>query len=168
MAQIEVGCAGILVTDTFCGPLDELPPQGALIALDAMPTKAGGCAANVAIGLSKQGIAADVVGCLGRDPQAKIILDLLEQAGVSTQYVTYSDSEPTSQTVVLQVRGQDRRFLHVFGANKAFKISHIDRNWLKRLKVFYLGGLYAMPAIDLSELLDVLRFCRANGIITVL
>ena len=168
MAKVEVGCAGILVADTFCGPLDEIPPQGALVALDSMPTKAGGCAANVAIGLSKQGIAADVVGCLGRDPQANIILGLLEQAGVSAQHMSYSDKEPTSQTVALLVRGQDRRFLHVFGANKEFTVSHIDRDWLKSLKIFYLGGLYAMPSIKMSELLDVLRFCRSNGIVTVL
>src|SRR5260221_13484863 len=118
MSKVEVGCAGILVADTFCGPLDEIPPQGALIALDAMPAKAGGCAANVAIGLSKQGIAADVVGRLGHDPSAQVVLGALTRAGIGSQYITFSDTQPTSQTVILLVRGQDRRFLHMFGANK--------------------------------------------------
>ena len=47
----EIGCAGILVADTVCGPLDELPREGSLVTLESMPAKAGGCAANVAIGL---------------------------------------------------------------------------------------------------------------------
>ena len=53
----DVGCAGMLVEDTFCGPVPALPPAGSLTALADLPTKAGGCAANVAIGLAKQAIA---------------------------------------------------------------------------------------------------------------
>ena len=44
-----VGCAGILVADTICGPLPEMPAEGSLVAVDDMPVKVGGCAANVAI-----------------------------------------------------------------------------------------------------------------------
>ena len=95
----DIGCAGILVADTVCGPLDELPREGTLVALDSMPAKAGGCAANVAIGLSKQGIAADVVGRLGHDPSAQVVLGALTNAGIGSQYITFSDTQPTSQTV---------------------------------------------------------------------
>ena len=63
----EVGCAGILVEDTFCGPMPLCPPEGQLVAVDAMPTKAGGCAANVAIDLAKQGVEVEIIGCVGRD-----------------------------------------------------------------------------------------------------
>ncbi len=163
----DIGCAGILVADTVCGPMDELPREGALIALDAMPSKAGGCAANVAIGLSRQGLAADCVGRVGNDPSAQIVLNALKQAGAGTQYITFSETQPTSQTVILLVRGQDRRFLHMFGANKEFAVSHIDRAWLSGLKVFYLGGLFVMPAIHTGELRDLLRFCKSKGIATV-
>jgi sugar/nucleoside kinase (ribokinase family) len=162
----DIGCAGILVADTICGPIDELPQEGALVALDAMPAKAGGCAANVAISLSKQHIAADVVGRLGNDPSAQVVLRALHQAGIGSQHITISDTQPTSQTVILLVRGQDRRFLHMFGANKEFAVSHIDRAWVNGLKIFYLGGLFVMPSIRTVELLDLLSFCNARGIIT--
>jgi sugar/nucleoside kinase (ribokinase family) len=65
------------------------------------------------------------------------------------------------------VAGQDRRYIHSFGANAAFQVSHIDREWVKQLKVFYLGGLFLMPAFRLDEFLDLLAFCRQYGIITV-
>ena len=63
----KIGCAGILVKDTFCGPLPALPRPGELVSVDAMRTKVGGCAANVAIDLRKQDLTVDLVGCLGRD-----------------------------------------------------------------------------------------------------
>ena len=163
----QVGCAGILVSDIICGPMDELPREGQLLAVDNLPTKAGGCAANVAIDLAKQDILVDIAGCLGNDPSAKVLLSSLEGHGVSSSRIVYSDQLPTSKTVILLVKGQDRRYIHSFGANAAFTVSHIDRQWLRDLKVFYLGGLFLMPAFHLSELIDLLAFCRSNQVITV-
>lgn len=166
--MIEIGCAGILVADTICGPLEQLPEEGQLLALDSLPATAGGCAANVAINLSKQGIPAAVAGRVGRDPSAQVVLNELRKFGVNTGCITYSETQPTSQTVILLVRGQDRRFIHVFGANKEFAISHLDRDWLASLKIFYLGGLFVLPAIQMDALRDVLQFCQSNGVVTVL
>lgn len=163
----DVGCAGILVADTFCGPMRHLPREGELLALDAMYSSAGGCAANTAINLTKQGISVDAVGCLGNDPSAQIILSTLQASGVGCDYVTMTNDYPTSQTVILLVEGQDRRYIHVFGANKAFSTKHIDRDWLARLKVFYLGGLFILPGIDMADLRDVLSFCKTQNIVTV-
>ncbi|MGO8691596.1 MAG: carbohydrate kinase family protein [Thermoguttaceae bacterium] len=163
----EVGCAGILVADTFCGPMKRLPAEGELLALQQMPSKAGGCAANVAIDLAKQGVAADVCGCVGADASAEVLLQSMRAAGVGCQQVRRLDSHPTSKTVILLVEGQDRRYIHVFGANAAFEVRHIPRDWLDGLKVFYLGGLLAMPAIAADQLAELLAYCRGRGIVTV-
>jgi sugar/nucleoside kinase (ribokinase family) len=163
----SVGCAGILVSDTFCGPMAELPGEGQLLAVDALPTKAGGCAANVAIDLAKQNLSVDVSGCLGSDASATVLLASLEEHGVGCQRIVYTDQYPTSKTVILLVAGQDRRYIHSFGANAAYKVSHIDREWVRQLKVFYLGGLFLMPAFHLEDLLDLLAFCHQHGVITV-
>jgi sugar/nucleoside kinase (ribokinase family) len=68
--------------------------------------------------------------------------------------------------VILLVEGQDRRYIHVFGANEVFTCTHIDRDWLRKLKAFYLGGLFGMSGIDLEELGDVLQTCQDNNVIT--
>jgi sugar/nucleoside kinase (ribokinase family) len=162
-----VGCAGILVSDTICGPMQALPAEGQLLAVDDLPTKAGGCAANVAIDLAKQGITAEVAGCLGNDPSARVLLASLEAYGIGCKRVIYSSRLPTSKTVILLVSGQDRRYIHSFGANAEFTVGHIDRNWVRSLRVFYLGGLFLMPAFDPQEFLDLLRYCRSQGVITV-
>ena len=163
----EAGCAGILVADTFCGPMRDLPREGQLLAIDAMPSKPGGCAANVAIGLARQGFSVDVAGCLGRDASASILLNGLKAHRVDCEHLVYTDAYPTSTTVILLVEGQDRRYIHVFGANKGFTVGQIDRDWLMGLKVFYFGGLFAMPGIKKDEFADVLKFCRENKVVTV-
>jgi sugar/nucleoside kinase (ribokinase family) len=163
----DVGCAGILVADTFCGPMARLPQPGELLALDHMVTSTGGCAANVAIDLSKQGIAVDVVGTIGTDSAAEIVLQGLQKHHIRCEQITRTAAHPTSSTIILLVHGEDRRYLHDFGANHVFTIKQIDRDWVKGLKVFYLGGLYAMPGIVLDELLDLLSFCRTRNVITI-
>ena len=163
----DVGCAGLLVEDTFCGPMVALPAGGSVLVLDDMPVRTGGCAANVAIDLTKQGIAADVIGCVGRDGGADLLARTLGAHGVGCEKIVSVEEYPTSRTVILLIDGQDRRYLHVPGANRAFTTDHIPRDWLSRLKVFYLGGLFALPGINLEKLMEVLQFCQTAKILTV-
>src|SRR5688572_19693234 len=162
----QVGCAGLLVEDTFCGPLAALPPEGALSVLENMPVRAGGCAANVAIDLAKQGVSVDVVGCVGKDSAADMLKTTFERHGIGTAGIRV-EQVPTSKTVILLIEGQDRRYLHVTGANHAFTVDHISRDWLASLKVFYLGGLFGLPGIDLRKLKGLLEFCRSQNVLTV-
>jgi sugar/nucleoside kinase (ribokinase family) len=165
--KAAVGCVGILVADTICGPLEALPGPGELLAIDDMPMSAGGCAANVAIDLARQGLAVDVVGCLGADAAAEIVVAELQRANVGCARIVRSYEASTSKTVILLVAGEDRRYIHNFGANAAFRVSDIDRAWVKSLAVLYVGGLYAMPGIDARELASLLAECRSAGVTTV-
>ncbi|MBA3775804.1 MAG: carbohydrate kinase family protein, partial [Betaproteobacteria bacterium] len=155
------------MADTFCGPMAGLPRPGQLLAVDEMVSRPGGCAANVAIDLAKQDIRVDVAGCVGRDAAANMILNTFAGHGVGCDGIAVSDAFPTSTTVILLVRGEDRRYIHSFGANRAFTAADLPREWLARLKVFYLGGLLALPGVDTSALRDVLAFCGSRGIMTV-
>lgn len=163
----DAGCAGILVADTFCGPMAALPGEGQLLAVGPMPSKAGGCAADVALDLVKQGLSVDVAGCLGRDTGARVLETAFQAQGVGTAQLVTTAEFATSQTVILLVTGQDRRYIHNFGANQAFTVAHISRDWIRTLKVFYFGGLFAMPGIRTDELAELLQFCRRHGVLTV-
>jgi sugar/nucleoside kinase (ribokinase family) len=163
----KVGCAGILVADLFCGPIPKLPREGQLTEVRRMPLRAGGSAANVAIDLAKQDIAVDVVGCLGEDSDAAMLRSCFASHGIGCEHLIHSTDYPTSKTVVLLIEGNDRRYLHMFGANAAFSVDCVKREWLTSLGVFYLGGLFAMPKIDPDELIDLLHFCQQNQIVTV-
>ena len=155
------------MADMFCGPMQDMPREGQLLAIDAIEPGAGGCAANVAIGLAKQGFSVDLVGCVGTDTTAHSLVKSLEDDGVGCQHVVATDLYPTSKTVILVVEGQDRRYIHMFGANKAFTIGHINRDWVAGLKVFYLGGLLVLPSIDMDQFRELLQFCRQQQVVTV-
>jgi sugar/nucleoside kinase (ribokinase family) len=122
-----------------------LPQEGALLVLDDMPVRAGGCAANVAIDLAKQGVSVDVVGCVGDDCAAEVLRATFETQRVGFSRVVRVENCRTSRTIILLIEGQDRRYLHVTGANSEFTVGHMPSKWLSELRVFYLGGVFAMP-----------------------
>jgi sugar/nucleoside kinase (ribokinase family) len=167
MTMARIGCAGILVKDTFCGPLKTLPVPGELVAIEAFKTRVGGCAANVAIDLRKQSQTVELVGCIGQDAAGAYLVKELQAAQVNCDQLAYIEEHPTSETVILLVAGEDRRYLHSFGANRAFKVSDIHRDWVAALDLFYLGGLFAMPGIVADELIALLAFAREQKVITV-
>lgn len=144
-----------------------LPPEGALLLLDDMRVRAGGCAANVAIDLAKQGISVDLAGCVGADGAADTLFGILAAHGIDCSRIVRVEQCRTSKTVILIVKGQDRRYLHLAGANTAFTVDRLQQEWLSRLKVFYLGGLFAMPGIDFEKLAAMLSFCREKKVTTV-
>ncbi len=47
------------------------------------------------------------------------------------------------------------------------RIDQISHQWLSSLKVFYLGGLFALPGIEFSKLAALLAFCREANVKTV-
>lgn len=147
--------------------MKRLPRAGELLAIDQMPSKAGGCAANVAIDLARQGIAVDVCGCVGSDASAEVVLQSMASAGVDCGPIQRLASHPTGKTVILLVEEEDRRYIHVFGANAAFDVGQLRRDWIDGLKVFYLGGLLAMPGVCMEQLAELLGYCRGRGVITV-
>ena len=167
MTMARIGCAGILVKDTFCGPLEALPAPGELVAIEAFKTRVGGCAANVAIDLRKQSQIVELVGCIGQDAAGAYLVKELQAAQVNCDQLAHTAAYPTSETVILLVAGEDRRYLHSFGANQAFKVSDIHRDWVAALDLFYLGGLFAMPGMVADELIALLAFAREQKVITV-
>jgi sugar/nucleoside kinase (ribokinase family) len=163
----EVGCAGILVADYICGPIERLPRAGELLSVGPIPSKVGGCASNVAIDLAKQGIDVEICGLVGNDDAGEMLRRNIAAAGVGCAQIGCLDSHPTSKTVILLVQGEDRRFLHNFGVNAAFEVGQIRREWIDSLKVFYLGGLFAMPSVRTGELVELLKYCRQRGVASV-
>ncbi len=164
----EVVCAGILVADHVSTPMDQLPPEGHLVAVDRMFLLTGGCAANVGVNIAKQGIGVGVLGKVGNDFFGRFVKEDLAAQGVDTGLIGTSEIEQTSQTMILLCKGQDRRFVHTFGANREFRASDVPLSALSSAKVLYLGGYLVMPGLIPGELAELFRRCRESGIRTVL
>jgi sugar/nucleoside kinase (ribokinase family) len=166
--EADVLCAGIIVADHVCHPVSHLPAAGELVMTDKMLLTIGGCAANAAVDLTKMGVAVSVVGRVGEDVFGRIVGEMLREQGVDTSAIQTTPGSDTSQTLIVNVAGQDRRFIHTFGANAVFKARDIPLDLVTRCRVLYLGGYLVMPEMVQNELVPVFAGARKAGALTVL
>lgn len=159
---------GILVADHLCDPIDHVPAAGELVLSQRLPLATGGCAANAGVDLARLGVKVGVVGCVGQDAFGRFMIDELAAAGVDTRHIRQLAGEETSGTLIINVKGQDRRFVHCVGANARVQVSDIPREEMLRAKVLYVGGYLLMPALEGEPLAALFREARAAGVKTVL
>jgi len=156
-------CVGILVADVFVPPLERLPAAGELLATDDFLLQPGGCAANTAIALGRLGVRAAVCGRVGDDLLGDFVERDLRSREIDTSGVRRTDGYGTSKTVIIPVLGEDRRFIHTFGANAALTAGDIEPAALAAAEVVYIGGYLILPSLREDELAERLRGARAGG-----
>lgn len=161
-------CAGIIVADFICAPITAVPAAGGLVMTDAVSLAIGGCASNVAADLAKIGRKSAVVGRVGADMPGRFVRDQLAAAGVETSFLVETPALQTSSTLVINVRDEDRRFIHTFGANAAFDGSEIRLELIRQARSLYVGGFFLMPALTSGRVVELFRRAREANVPTVL
>lgn len=164
----DVLSTGIIVADHVCTPITHLPAAGELVMADSMLLTIGGCAANAAVDLVKMGVQTSVVGRVGGDIFGRVVADLLKESGVDVSALHTSPSAETSQTLIVNVKGQDRRFIHTFGANAEFSAADLPLDLVTHCRVLYVGGYLLMKSLKGAELAQVFAAARKAGAKTVL
>ncbi|HZV03690.1 MAG TPA: carbohydrate kinase family protein [Gemmataceae bacterium] len=164
----DVLCAGVIVADHVSSPISHLPAPGELVVADQLLLTIGGCAANVAVDLVKLGITAAVVGRVGEDVFGRVVADMLRECQVDVTSLLVSPDVGTAQTIIVNVAGQDRRFIHTFGANAAFCAADIPLERVAKCRILYVGGYLLMGGLEAEELIPVFAAARQGGAKTVL
>src|SRR5437899_10463832 len=100
-APTDILCAGIIVADHVSSPIAHLPAAGELVLADQLLLTIGGCAANVAVDLTKMGVAAAVVGRVGADTFGTVVADLLRRQRVDVSALSVTPGQDTSQTLIV-------------------------------------------------------------------
>ena len=155
-----VVCAGVVVADHLCSPIDHLPASGELVAADDLILNIGGCASNVAVDLARLGIRAAVCGKVGADPFGRFVAETLVAHGVDVRGLAVDPTRSTSQTLIINVRGDDRRFIHSFGANRGLTATDLDAMLEPPPRILYVGGYLILPGLEADALAE--RFARAR------
>lgn len=165
---IDCLSVGVSVADAVGEPVGRIPEAGQLELTPRISLSVGGCAANVAVDLGKLGDRATLVSCLGRDALGDFLTSTVAAAGVDVSQVIRLDAVPTSATLIVNVRGQDRRFIHAVGANAAFDGSQITDALLDQTRMLYVGGFCLMPNLTGPRLADLFARAKARGVQTIL
>ena len=161
-------CAGIVVADHVCDPVDRLPAPGELVLTRRMDLTIGGCAANVAMDLARLRRRAAVAGCVGDDMFGRFARETLATAGVNCDHLREVAGRDTSGTLIVNTRGEDRRFIHSIGANNDFTGTEVTAGLLKTARVLYLGGYCLCDGLTTESAATMFRTARELGIFTVL
>jgi sugar/nucleoside kinase (ribokinase family) len=161
-------CAGIIVADYLCRPIPAWPPPGGLVLTENLEFAIGGCAANVAVDLRKLDLHVGLSGAIGRDAFGNAIAELLKGAQIDDRGLLRSDRLPTSGTMIVNVRGEDRRFIHCVGANAEYDAASITDEVLKQTKVLYVGGYCLMPALTAERVAKLFERAQRLGVVTAL
>lgn len=167
---MSVDClsVGILVADHGCAPIDRVPAAGELILAESLSLSIGGCASNAAVDLKRVGVNVGIVGCVGQDVLGRFVLDSLRAENVDTDSIRELPGVGTSATLVVNVAGQDRRFIHTIGANARVTAADIPLDRVRTAKILYVGGYLLMPALEANGLAAVFRQAREWGVTTIL
>lgn len=166
-ATAVVVCAGQVVADLFVPPLAALPASGQLVTTGDMLSGVGGCSANTAMALAVLGVPTSLSAMVGADGQGEWVRRHLAEKGLDVSGVVTSQSLSTSQTVILPVIGDDRRYLHAVGANAEYRAAHAAEV-VTGAKVLAIGGFLSLPGLLADEVAELFAQARTAGTRTVL
>ncbi|MDR3622242.1 MAG: carbohydrate kinase family protein [Paludisphaera borealis] len=155
-----VVCAGMIVVDHLTPPIARLPKSGELIAVDGLVLNIGGGAANTAMALSRLSVPASICARVGDDAFGRFATETLQAAGVESSAVKIDGRRATSQTLILNVKGEDRRFIHSVGANLGFVPADMDEALATSPRVLHIGYFLILPELDADGLAE--RFARVR------
>jgi sugar/nucleoside kinase (ribokinase family) len=168
-----IACAGNWIVD-IVHTIDAWPRKSDLVHIRHEAVGVGGGAANVALDLAAFGVDYPVVpvGLVGTDLHGAAVRTALATRGLPDRHLQATDAAPTAHTHVMTVPGDSRTFFYHPGTNDLFGETHVPVEALAGLRLFYLGYLNLMGAMDRldpsgsTQGARVLGRAQAAGLIT--
>lgn len=131
----------------------------------------GGCCANTGIALSRLGTPVRIVAKVGPDHQGHVLLRILrEQDAVLADNIIVSKRRQTSYSIVIQMAGADRSFLHHTGCNDTFKMENIPWDGIADCAIFHFGYPPLLKHIyqNADEMVAILLKAKELGMMTTM
>ena len=156
--------------------INELPERGKLEPILDSFQCVGGGPSNVLTDLSSLGFNYPMIamGSIGLDGNASIIKNHLKKNNIQINYLISSKTIPTSQTVCMIEKKNERTFLYYPGANNLLDTKHFKIDDLKsKPKILYIGYLTLLGKLDRfnynkTRLNIVLEKAKKKNLITVI
>lgn len=144
--------------------VDRLPKPGETVVGGRLETFSGGKGANQAYAAGRMGASVCMIGQVGTDGLASLLLESLREAGVTTDLVGESDS-PTGTAIILVLPDGENVIVISPGAN-----ANVTRELAaERLGVLREGGyLLAQLEIPVESVEESLAIARERGATTIL
>lgn len=126
--------------------------------------KAGGAPANVAAAIAALGGKVDMAAKVGKDPFGQHLIDLLNEMGVSTQWMIQDPNSFTTFAFVSLMEDGERDFYFNRGADGQLSISDLADLNLSEYSIVHFGSATGfLPGPLQATYLDLLNKSKAAG-----
>lgn len=157
---------GFYTFDCLGWPVSEIPEGGGTVFIEDLTMAVSGAAGTAAIVAAKLGLKTLAVGGYGRDMMGDWAVSRLDSFGIDTSGLQRLDGVPTSSSIVLTRKDGSRPALHLKGATGHFVVSEDDFDRVTDTRVFHLGGVGLMDAMDGPRNAALMAHAKARGCIT--
>lgn len=157
---------GFYTFDCLGWPVSEVPAGGGTNFIDDITLAVSGAAGTAAIVAAKLGLKTLAVGGYGRDMMGDWAVARLESFCIDTSGLQRLDGVPTSSSIVLTRADGSRPALHVRGATGHFTVDEADFDLVTDTRVFHMGGVGLMDAMDGPRNAALMAHAKQRGCIT--
>ena len=149
--------------------IDFVPTQSgvSLIEAPAFKKAPGGAPANVAAGLAKLGVSTAFLGKVGDDAFGQFLKTTLDDVGVDTRGLIFSQKARTALAFV-SLRGDGERefmFYRHPSADMLYAPEEVDTELIKNAKIFHVGSISLISEPSRSATLAALETARENHVL---
>jgi fructokinase len=155
----EVLCLGELLID--------LVPEPSGSPLDRARTlriAPGGAPANVAVALTRLGVAAGFIGKAGDDPLGRLLKKTLAGNQVDLSCFQLSRQSLTRVAMVTNDLNEQQRFLFYGNADVQLGLRDIRESYIRRARFFHFGSISLIQEPSRSATLAAIRLARKHGL----
>ena len=166
---------GIWCVDTTF-KINYLPERGKLESIEGQYQCVGGGPNNVLTNLSSLGFKSNLIamGSIGDDDNSKLIKNHCRSNGIISKHLMTSSKIPTSYSLCMSEKQNERTFFYYSGANDLLDIKHFKLSKLKNYpKILYIGYLSLLGKLDYfnnkeTRLCKILKEARKKDIINII
>lgn len=165
---MKVLCLGSICLDIVVQNILELPKPNHVTQVDGIKLFAGGGALNTAIALRRLGIDAYPMGEIGKDHAGQILLNIMEEENIKTDFVLERDHKQTSVVNVMLSPEGERSF--ICNPGNYIKITLDDYDWDNILKDFdylQIGSCFILDNL-LPYFPKILKKCNEHNVTSII
>jgi fructokinase len=156
---MKVLCIGEALIDMICTDRGSRLADG-----QNFLKKAGGAPANVAAAIAALGGKVDMAAKVGKDPFGQHLIDLLNEMGVSTQWMIQDPNSFTTFAFVSLMEDGERDFYFNRGADGQLSVSDLADLNLSEYSIVHFGSATGfLPGPLQATYIDLLNKARAAG-----
>lgn len=156
---MKVLCIGEALIDMICTDRGSRLADG-----QHFLKKAGGAPANVAAAIAALGGKVDMAAKVGKDPFGQHLIDLLNEMGVSTQWMIQDPNSFTTFAFVSLMEDGERDFYFNRGADGQLSVSDLAELNLNEYSIVHFGSATGfLPGPLQATYLDLLNKAKAAG-----